>query len=263
MGGRLKPDLMEIDMDRQLFILVPEIWASVSKNEIIATAKSMSDAGILNFPYEEFDVRSVGRTCDIMTWLFHLDGSSDEEWEKVKKDETMIPYAFRYYDFKGQIYSYSFGIYTGNSWIYLPRGSPELLAKFSSLKPEVANTMNDIAADAMLNVLLVMLATKNVEKEVLKNPKRFRDPMSKSGIKQIKNKEYEYITTIKIGKITDTMRFGDHRGPVRPHLRRGHLRNQRIGEGRKEVKQIFIQPVFVNADDGWIENQRKEYRVKL
>lgn len=40
------------------------------------------------------------------------------------------------------------------------------------------------------------------------------------------------------------------------------IRNQHFGEGNKEIKKIFIQPVFVNADEGWIENQRKAYVVK-
>ena len=75
-------------------------------------------------------------------------------------------------------------------------------------------------------------------------------------------RSYEYVTTIKIGKITETMRFdGDGHGSVRPHLRRGHIRNQRVGKGLEEVKPIFIHPVFVNADEGWINNQRKEYRI--
>jgi hypothetical protein len=38
---------------------------------------------------------------------------------------------------------------------------------------------------------------------------------------------------------------------------------QHFGVGNKETNKIFIQPVFVNADEGWIENQRKEYRIKV
>ena len=49
-------------------------------------------------------------------------------------------------------------------------------------------------------------------------------------------------------------------GPVRPHLRRGHIRNQPHGPGNSEVRRIFIQPMFINADQGWIDT-KKEYRV--
>jgi hypothetical protein len=103
--------------------------------------------------------------------------------------------------------------------------------------------------------LVVLLATKNASKTTEK--------IKKHGPKSRKRpREYDYITTIKIGKITETQRGdGDGQSSVRPHLRRGHIRNQRVGKGLSEVKPIFIQPCFINADESWINNQRKEYRI--
>ncbi len=250
-------------MDRQLFVLGQEIWSSISKDDIIATGKSMMDAGVYNYPYDEFDITAVGESRHLLDWIFKLDQFEDKELDKLKQDKTIMTFGFRYYELNGDEFNYSMAVNVGGERIYLPRGSDELLSGFS-VSPASAITMNDLAAEALLSVLLVLLATRNVKKDVLHSPKRFADPASKNGIKQIKNKDYKYITTIKIGKITETMRSdGASRGPVRAHLRRGHVRNQRFGEGLKEVKKIFIQPVFVNADEGWIENQRKEYRVKL
>jgi len=254
---------MEMEMDRQLFVLGPEIWSSIDKSEVMATASSMRDAGVYDLPYEEFDISAYGETRHIMTWIYQVIDDYGDTWNSIKEDKTPVELHFRYKVVDEKHYTYSMKVNVGNSYIFLPQGSDELLSAFKSLGPDSAHYMNDIAADALLTTLNVMLATRNVDKDVSHNPKRYKDPMSKSGIKQIKNNDYEYITIIKIGKIVDTMRSDGHRGPVRPHLRRGHVRNQRIGEGRKDVKQIFIQPVFVNADEGWIENQRKEYRVKM
>ena len=250
-------------MNRQLFVLGPEIWSAIDKSEVMATAVSMRDAGVYDLPYEEFDISAYGETRHIMLWIYQSPSDHDVLWDSLKEDKTPVEMNFRYRVIDDKHYTYSMKVNVGKDYVFLPQGSDELLSAFNSLDPENAHLMNDLAADALLTTLNVMLATRNVEKDVAHNPKRYKDPMSKGGIKQIRNKDYEYITIIKIGKIVDTMRSDGHRGPVRPHLRRGHVRNQRIGEGRKEVKQIFIQPVFVNADDGWIENQRKEYRIKL
>jgi hypothetical protein len=108
-----------------------------------------------------------------------------------------------------------------------------------------------------LTTLITTLATKNVIKETQEI--KVHGPKSKK-----RPRTHKYITTIKIGKITETLRSSESSGgSVRPHRRRGHIRMQHFGVGNKETKKIFIQPVFVNADEGWIENQRKEYRVKL
>jgi hypothetical protein len=106
-----------------------------------------------------------------------------------------------------------------------------------------------------VTLLVVLLATKNADKVT--------EAVKKHGPKSRKRpRAYDYVTTIKIGKITETMRSdGGGQSSVRPHLRRGHIRNQRVGKGLEEVKPIFISPVFVNADEGWINNQRKEYRI--
>ena len=115
--------------------------------------------------------------------------------------------------------------------------------------------INDIT-EHLRYFLLVVLATKNAEKVTKKNLTRSISPQQrKDSIK------YDYTTTIKLGRITET--YGSATGTgssKRPHLRRGHIRTQHFGKGNTEVKKIFIQPVFVNADDKWI-NEQKTYRV--
>ena len=49
---------------------------------------------------------------------------------------------------------------------------------------------------------------------------------------------------------------------VTPHWRRGHMRLQHFGEGRKQIKTIFIAPILVNKSRMNAEAVDKDYRVK-
>jgi len=104
--------------------------------------------------------------------------------------------------------------------------------------------------------LLVMLATKNADKTTVRNT------LSSPKHRVRKDaKHYYETTTIKIGQITENYQLnGGSGGTKRPHMRRGHIRTQHYGKNNEETKRIFIQPVFVNADEGWIAKQ-KNYRV--
>jgi hypothetical protein len=118
------------------------------------------------------------------------------------------------------------------------------------LTETVAYTAGDL-----LMTLTVVLATKNVIKKEVVNK------LARLGI-GLKKNPYHKTTTLTIGKVTEKAdgkggHDGSHR---RPHLRRGHKRDQRYGPNWQYTRQIFIEPVFVNADEGWIA-ERTAYNV--
>lgn len=235
---------MEMKMDRQLFVLEPEIWSSIDRDVVESTCDALEELNIFEPPFEEFDLKVSIRETDFEKFFKlsdrKLPGNKTNEIKsrtiryKVKKIDKKIMF---HYKLKAR-----------DQFI-----NREDIEKYTNCKIHA----EDFFSDLFFSALIALLATKNVEKHT--------EIVKKHGVKSQKRpREYKYVTTIKIGKITETLRSNaTSRGPVRAHLRRGHIRNQRCGEGFKEVKQVFIQPVFVNADDGWIENQRKEYRIKV
>jgi len=214
-----------------LFRIEEKIWDSVDYDTILDTATALEKAGLDQPPYAVFDIQAT-LNHKIMARLF-------SGWDKfiTRAHPPARTFTFRYeYDKENNHLTTRLKI--NESW--LDRQNIEKICKLSSF---------------LNHTLFALLATKNASKTTEK--------IKKHGPKSRKRpREYDYITTIKIGKITETQRGdGDGHSSVRPHLRRGHIRNQRVGKGLSEVKPIFIQPCFINADESWINNQRKEYRI--
>lgn len=229
---------------KQLFTFHNSIWDTLSFNAVYDTATDLKELDLLKPPYEEFDIQA---TLDkkILSMVFI--------GVPLDLDPPVRTFTFRY----------TYNMKNGSVWERVKLGdkfySIDQLATMASkdggLNREDCVKEVEHISMFLLTSLMVLLATKNAQKTTEK--------IKKHGPKSRKRpREYDYITTIKIGKITETQRGdGDGQSSVRPHLRRGHIRNQRVGKGLSEVKPIFIQPCFINADESWINNQRKEYRI--
>ena len=233
------------DTRAPLFKLSADIFDAISMEDIDHTAQGMTELGIYHPPFKRFKIQFKSK------FMF-----------KMLNDLKMA-------------HHFEFGV-NGDFYImfeYMIVGlndanlSKALVAQYISSDgvnfSEYYEGRRDLDpvyqtfAIIIVKVLIVMLATKNVVKKV----ETCNKPNSRKRREKSLSK-YSSVTTISIGKITETKRSsGGGGGSIRPHLRRGHIRNQLIGKGRSDVKRIFIQPMFVSADQGWIDEQ-KEYRVK-
>lgn len=248
--------------DRQLFILPSEIWDAVTKEDVKSTTDDMIEMDIFFPPVKYFDIHTMITPRKIVDWFYE-----NKIPMKVEDPDQSFSYRVRY-DFDDDMvhYSWLWGIEYDNKFTYMTLDDPRFLkaAKSRSIESGMPfeNYMDNM--EAQLRTVQQMLFVTLVTALVAKNATKEVQQIKKYGAKSRKKpKQYSYITTIKIGKISETNRLQEGSGStVRPHLRRGHIRNQHFGEGNKEIKKIFIQPVFVNADEGWIENQRKAYVVK-
>jgi hypothetical protein len=113
-------------------------------------------------------------------------------------------------------------------------------------------------AESAANLLITLLATRNVVKSTKENK------LAKLGIGGKKSllKRFEYTTTISIPADLDDHESVKPGGAKCPHLRRGHIRRQHYGPGNQLVKKIWVAPVFVNADPDFVD-QRAAYNVSV
>lgn len=242
-----------------VFDIPASVWKTISFDEIQDTFADMYETDLVYPPFDHFCVR-----CPLGAFIEatseHI-RKRDKEFFKggleampnwVKKSAHLpivVEYQFRQVpkDSKNTVgYQYRGFMSLGEGDLALPW---DLL---TNMPQDLSETMNGFIYKA----LVVLLVTKNCTRKIVENT-----PRSSAKKARDDSKHYSTTTYISIGRITETCRSKEgSRGPVRAHLRRGHVRRQRHGEGRQEVKTIFIPPVFVNADREWID-ARKNYKL--
>lgn len=230
-----------------LFEIDHRILDAISVDDIDVTFKQLLQMGMAKPPFNEFAVRASGKFVDNCFSI--IDDDDDENPDFIKNNCKNFCCIFQR---KEDFLFINSGIeLVGIGWRWMPIKSP---------LPEDASEYEKSAqelAEVLYRSLIVLLATRNAEKITRVNSERASSHKAREDAKR-----FSTTTIIRIGKITETMR-GASSGTgtkTRPHLRRGHIRNQRHGEGLSETKQIFIAPMFVNADENWIAEQ-KTYKV--
>ena len=248
----------------QLFIIADEVWQNSDVDELNATSKDMMEMGIFYPPCQHFEILISARFIPYMMEkgmeeklpehlynshyknnFFRLEivVNDMEDWQNSATAELM------YID-------PSDGQWVGVNWL---NNKNLIEGKLTKEKWEKKNRDKQNTISYMSHLLLVTLATKNVERKSKPNL------MAKQALRsKALKRDYEYTTTLTIGKVVGAERTeGDAGGwKVRPHLRRGHIREQRYGPNNQLLKKVFIQPVFVNAADG-VMSQRRAYNVRV
>jgi hypothetical protein len=230
-----------------LFRLSDDVLESFDMEDVRATYNDMAELGINKDPYPRYAIQVKYKFIQNFSEQARLlVGDRGSAYSDVKDFVWTLIYDT----------DYDTGHY--NCDIYMLFRGQMVNLKNESIRLGTKNHYDVVCkiGEYMRYFLMVILATRNVVKATKKNMPRAISPMQRKDAEH-----YGHTTTIKIGKITES--YGASTGlggRRRPHLRRGHIRTQRFGKGNAEVKKIFIQPVFVNADENWI-NEQKTYRV--
>lgn len=265
---------------RQRFVISPELFKSVSAEEVEKAWFAMKKVNIAKPPYQYFDIELTSEN------VFSKHATIPKGTPYDGDIETMITRAARIiegikgtnvllkYDFKENLEDEdaitSMWLDSGDGKFdkFLPAKNGLSEAHTSKAEPdkrrtaigtlEIYTESIPVFCTAAYRLLVVLLATKNIVKEVKTNK------LARLGIGKNKHRPHT-ITYIHIGKITETVtksgkpaKIGDI---LMPHFRSGHVRKkQHYGLGNKYIKEVYIHSTFVNADPEWIAD-RTEYRI--
>lgn len=242
----------------ELFIIAPQTLAAADKDEVDKTVAALREMGLYHLPFPKVDVQfavdmpdemRLPKGTDISTVYKIIEGKA--RVLTAAKKPTCIACRFIGLSTEGTIDGLVMEMYPPDF-----RGG-----KIVEGDPSTVMTANNgkVIRD-MCDVLIVLLATRNAQKTVRENK------LVKLGIgRKHKGCErgYARITTITL---PEEMENDSEHPPtgrtVCAHLRRGHIRRQHYGPQRSFIKQIWIEPVFVNADETFV-SQRKGYNLSF
>lgn len=238
----------------QLFVILKETFDALSADETSATVAALREAGLYALPFPTVDVRIAGDCVAFCQYSPALDkaiadGHCVRDGEYVGTnygDGHWMDY--RNISLDHCRYIKEECIERGHAFLSACR---ERVTEWgdSEFGP------NERERDAVANLLIVLLATRNAVKTTVRR---------KSAALGIGKNKHEYTTTISLPReMEDDPDHAPKPGGTRcPHLRRGHNRRQHYGPRSALVRTQWIAPVFVNADKEWTRT-RVAYNVSL
>lgn len=239
------------DFPPQLFVFDDAVWDSLSVDEVLATWEGMLEMGLVDPPYAAFDIQMdadvfMGLQYKLENYLNkQMSTFTNKPFKEACRFQTSGP-------LKVDV-TISYVTVDGSTTACL-RASNKHQTLTLAIDRFTANELKDkiLSSGLVFMTVLVLLAARNTVKTVKHNK------LAKLGIGK---NPHVYTTTISLGRITETEGGAVGEGVSRrPHLRRGHVRNQHYGPRLELVKKVFIQPVFVNADPEWL-SKRTAYRI--
>lgn len=255
-------------MKRQLFVIPPDTWSSLDEDEVFATAAAMKELGIYKLPYPAIDIalpanRTFGWDYDHLVEQGQY--AEADLQEDIKNGIYEITESGQYRPTIGSGIVFEFHNMSLDHTDYkihvrIEPGSPATkFYKGKSISKGTTNLEHLIQStrDKISSALIVLLATRNAVKETK------RDKLAALGIGKA-SRRHEYVTTITLPKVLeeDGNEPKTEGKPKAPHLRRGHIRQQKYGPKFSLSRPIWIEPVFVNADKDWVDT-RKRYNISL
>lgn len=244
----------------QVFRISSEIWDAMDLDDIMATAEDMKEVKIFKAPIPNFAIEVSVKFVDRM--LNEI--AKRQNSPPLQKSAEFSIYAEYQCPNFPEVDGQKFRVYRFEGKHIDPWFTTIKVMRDQKLISEEECDQIELVVHAigtLLNqILIVLFATRNT----VRDQKIEKDLLSgRTNGTNKHRKDFPVTTTLRIGQITETVR-GENGGgwKVRPHLRRGHLRGQSYGPNRELHRQIFIAPVFVNADEGWIA-ERKAYNVSV
>lgn len=244
----------------ELFLISWDVIDACGIEEIVATYDDMQALGIARMPYRLVDIGLVVNVTQEEIERVQSGQVDMLTFQRGKGDPYDCEIKFRYRD--ECCYQILVRPHRGyGDWIdFTPLGTCDCPA---CKRPNMPPSAGAKDAQNYKMILIVLLATKNACKT------RTKDKLAALGIGKAAKRDNTrpiYTTTITLPPefTTTTGQSIPHAAGVtlRPHLRRGHKRDQRHGPKLQFVRPIWIEPCFVNADETYV-SARTNYNTSM